>query len=200
VTRARRPPPARLDGRVRRGTRNRALIIDGMLEFIRERGVRPSAEETAARAGVGLRTVFRHFADMESLATEVFRKVQAEILPLIDAAPIGGSLTERVHELVRRRARVYERVGPFRRAARPYSRRSPTVRRRTEALDRWHRVQLEQALGDDIAGLDPPLRAVLDALTSYEAWDRLRTDQGLSRAHACRAIERGVLAVIAGRG
>jgi AcrR family transcriptional regulator len=169
-----------------------------MIAYIRQRAVRPSAEEVAARAGVGLRTVFRHFADMESLATEVFRKVYTEILPLIDATPIEGSLPERVHEMVLRRARVYERIGPFRHATRPFRHRSPKAQRRHEALDRWHRVQLEQVLGEDAAGLDLPLRAVLDALTSFETWDRLRSDQGLARARACSAVERGVLAVIAG--
>ncbi len=57
------------DGRRRRGLDNRGRIIAAMLEIIR-RGETASAEQVAAQADVGLRTVFRHFQDMDSLYRE----------------------------------------------------------------------------------------------------------------------------------
>lgn len=42
-----------------------------MLELVREGDISPSAELVAARADVGLRTVFRHFKDLDSLYREM---------------------------------------------------------------------------------------------------------------------------------
>ena len=53
------------DGRVLRGARTRERIVDAVFELVSEGTVRPTAEEVASRAGVGIRTVFRHFDDME---------------------------------------------------------------------------------------------------------------------------------------
>ncbi|MFM8818949.1 MAG: TetR/AcrR family transcriptional regulator, partial [Phenylobacterium sp.] len=55
------------DGRRRRGLDSRDRIIAAMLDLAREGEVAPGAERVAARAEVGLRTVFRHFRDMDSL-------------------------------------------------------------------------------------------------------------------------------------
>ena len=55
------------DGRRRRARNNRQRIVAAMIELIGEGHITPGAEDVAARAGVGLRTVFRHFNDMESL-------------------------------------------------------------------------------------------------------------------------------------
>ena len=64
------PKPAE-DGRRRRGEDNRAKIVAAMLEIIHAGEIAPSAELVAQRADVGLRTVFRHFQDMDSLYREM---------------------------------------------------------------------------------------------------------------------------------
>ena len=64
-------PAAESDGRRRRGQNNRARIVTAMLEIIRTGDMSPSADQVAARADVGLRTVFRHFKDMDSLYSEM---------------------------------------------------------------------------------------------------------------------------------
>src|SRR3546814_3782718 len=45
--------------------------------------VTPSAEQVAARADVGLRTVFRHFKDMESLYREMSAVIEREVIPVM---------------------------------------------------------------------------------------------------------------------
>jgi AcrR family transcriptional regulator len=54
---------------VQRGARNRAAIVAALLELVGEGELEPTAEQVAERACVGTRTVFRHFADMESRST-----------------------------------------------------------------------------------------------------------------------------------
>ena len=66
------------DGRRRRGLDNRAKIVAALMEIVRSGEVAPGAEQVAARADVGLRTVFRHFQDMDSLYSEVSALMERE--------------------------------------------------------------------------------------------------------------------------
>ncbi|MEO8374286.1 MAG: hypothetical protein ABI471_03615, partial [Sphingomonas bacterium] len=53
------------DGRRRRSETSRDKIVEAMLAIVAEGQITPSAEQVALRAEVGLRSVFRHFKDME---------------------------------------------------------------------------------------------------------------------------------------
>jgi hypothetical protein len=139
--------------------------------------------------------VFRRFADMDSLSAAVATHVAQEIQPLVEVTPIEGTLAERVRELVRRRARVYERLAPFRRAWMG-RRRTPVVQDGRRALDAWHRTQLTTTLTSELRGRAHDVVELLDVLASFEAWDRLRTDQGLGRDRARAVVESGILAVL----
>ena len=78
---------AMFDGRKVRRRNNRRRIVAAMLELVRDGAISPGAEEVAERAGVGLRTVFRHFDDMESLYREMAEAMRHELQPLV-AAPL----------------------------------------------------------------------------------------------------------------
>ena len=54
-----------------------------MLELVRAGAISPVAEEVAERAGVGLRTVFRHFDDMDSLYREMAEAMRNELQPIV---------------------------------------------------------------------------------------------------------------------
>ena len=59
------------DGRLRRSERSRELIADALYELLAEGDIEPSAQKVADRAGVGIRTVFRLFSDMDALYATV---------------------------------------------------------------------------------------------------------------------------------
>ena len=59
------------DGRLQRSERSRQAIVQALLGLVGEGVLEPTAEQVAARADVGIRTVFRHFSDMESLFAEM---------------------------------------------------------------------------------------------------------------------------------
>lgn len=88
-----------------------------MLALVRETEATPSAEQVAERAGVGLRTVFRHFTDMDSLYREMMVVVEGELRKVVLRPFKGETWRERILELVERRAPAFERMAPFRRAA-----------------------------------------------------------------------------------
>src|SRR5512136_2550534 len=80
------------DGRVRRSQRSGHAIVEALMELVGE-GVRePTAQQVAARAKVGIRTVFRRFSDMESLFAEMDARLQAEALPLLLGGRPHGTL------------------------------------------------------------------------------------------------------------
>ncbi|WP_158595822.1 hypothetical protein [Oleomonas cavernae] len=72
-----------LDGRRQRAVDNRRRIVEAMLALVRAGDVAPGAEAVAAKAGVGLRTVFRLFEDMDSLYREIHSILYAELAPLV---------------------------------------------------------------------------------------------------------------------
>lgn len=183
------------DGRVQRGERNRDAIVDAMFALIGEGVLEPTADRVAMRAGVGLRSVFRHFTDMESLYAALAARLRREVEPIAGEVEPIGSLATRARRMVERRARLFERIAPYKRAANLHRQRSPFLDAEHEALVLALRTHLLRGLPE----LRRAPRAVLDALElaiSFEAWDRLRRDQGLSPARARAAQEAAVLALL----
>ena len=96
-TRKRAAPPSEAsDGRVRRGERSRDAIVQALFELIGAGATTPTAQQVAQRAGVGLRSVFRHFRDMESLFAEVDARLLREVKPFASESPVSGALAKRV--------------------------------------------------------------------------------------------------------
>jgi AcrR family transcriptional regulator len=52
--------------------RNRALLLEAAREVFAERGLEASLDDVAHRAGVGVGTAYRHFANKQELATALF--------------------------------------------------------------------------------------------------------------------------------
>jgi AcrR family transcriptional regulator len=181
-----------LDGRVLRGERNREKIIAALLELIREGNPRPTAEQVAERAGVGARTVFRHFDDMESLFVETTARVERELEPQLESA-LDGSLEERVRRVVRDRAALFERIAPFKRSGNLQRHRSAFLQERHVKMARSLRAHLRTVL-PELESAPAAVAEALELVTSFEAWDRLRSDQRLGRERAAAAVEAAALA------
>ncbi|WP_373009221.1 TetR/AcrR family transcriptional regulator [Hyphomonas sp.] len=171
------------DGRRQRSERSRTQIVEALFALIREGDMNPSAARVAERAAVGQRTVFRLFEDMDSLFGEMAEQIQAEIMPIVLAPYTATDWKERLGEMVRRRADVYERIFPVRVSAnlrRFQSRFLMDEYRRNLILER---ESLKAVLPTDRAS-DKQLVAALDVVTGFQAWRRLRQDQGLSAQEA----------------
>jgi AcrR family transcriptional regulator len=166
-----------VDGRVTRGARNREAIVDALLACYESGILRPSVPEVAARAGVSVRSVHNHFEDVEALRAEVAQRQWER-----HASLVGPTAT--VEELVEQRAAFFEAVTPVRRAALLSVHDSPTIARNLARLDRVLRRQLERSFPE----IDPTTLDALDVLTSWDAWNRLRTAQGCSIARARRIV------------
>jgi AcrR family transcriptional regulator len=187
---------ASIDGRLLRSEQSKQRIADALYELIGEGEFAPSAQMVADRAGVGIRTVFRLFSDMDALYATINARLELDVAPMLRNGPSEtASLDERLEALLAARVALYERFGPYVRATHRHRDRSEflaaefrkLVLTLRERLVRWM-PELRRAPAD--------LVEALDQATSFEAWDRLRIDQRLSRPRAHAAMQRATRALI----
>lgn len=188
-------PAAKVDGRRLRSEESRRRIVNAMLQLVEAGTLAPSAEQVAAAAGVGLRSVFRHFRDVDSLYLEIAEIVAPRIRALGERPFQATGWQEQMMELVSRRAAAFEALGPILRASRLHGHYSKAVRACRARLAEGLRSLLLSRLPAELK--DAPRVEALDLLLSFEAWSRLRDDQGLSVAAAKATLAAAVAAVLA---
>ena len=188
--------PAKADGRRQRSEASREKIVHAVLDLIRAGDLTPGAEAVAVRARVGLRTVFRHFDNMESLYRQINALISAEVRPLAARPLSPGDWKMRVAELLERRIVIFERILPFKIAADVHRHRSPFLAEQTELLIQEQRTSLVAVLPKDRRRKSAFLDG-LDLLMSFDTWRRLRIDQKLSRARARTVVKQLIDSFIA---
>ena len=190
--------PESRDGRARRGERSRRQIVGALFALVGEGVLQPTAQQVADRAGVGLRTVFRHFEDVDSLFAEMDARLRGEVTPLLASPIAAGALAARVRALVATRAAFFERIAPYKRAGNVQRWRSAFLASNHRTLVRELRAALVRWL-PELADARPEVVEALDLALSFEAWDRLRSEQRLGVERARETLEHLVLALLGRR-
>jgi AcrR family transcriptional regulator len=188
----------RVDGRRQRGEDNRGRIVLAMLSLIQQGEYTPSAEQVAVRAEVSLRTVFRHFADMERLYREISNPIEAELRGVASTPFQAQDWKGRVLELVDRRSRAFETMAHFRRASNAHRHRSEALAAAGRRLAVASREILRHNLPEPLR--ESPSFEVLDLLLSVDVWLRLRDEQGLPEGRARDVLKFAVDQVLKGAG
>jgi AcrR family transcriptional regulator len=184
------------DGRRMRSAESRRRIIQAMLELVQEGNPEPGAEAVATRAGVGLRTVFRLFRDMETICAEMVVPQRQEFVVCFLSPFTERRGAGRVRELYGRLAPVYEARLPFRRAGsvRRYS--SPSlaaaIKELHDATNGFLQSQLPATTPADFHRLE-----MLNLLMSYEAWMHLRDAQSLDFSRTRDTLQSAIDAQLA---
>lgn len=185
----------RMDGRHRRSADSRRRIVEAMLELVREGDMAPSADLVAARAGVGRRTVFRLFSDMEGIYREMQAVMREKVAP-VRAQPLAADTPAGLlHALVERRVRFFEEVLPMTVAASVHRYRSPVLQADHVEIQRELRAILIAVLPPAQAA-DTTLVESLDAVMSIDLWRRLRLEQKLPVDAATEILRRLVGALV----
>lgn len=114
--------------------RNRERLLDAAIELILEVGGEPSRDALAARAGVGIGTLYRHFPDQQSLLMAVIRcalerSIAAGEACLAEAANNSEALRQYMHAAVDSGIGVVNMVFPL--LDKPHW---PALRARAESL------------------------------------------------------------------
>src|ERR1700681_2124019 len=180
------------DGRIRRGVRNREAILDALIACYDDGILLPSVHQVAERAGVSARSVHNHFVDVEALRAEVARRQWDRFARLAVRIDMTAPAGERVRQLVDQRAAIFEGVTPVRRAALLCLPSSPTIAASLARADRTLRRQIERTF----PGLPSDVVDAVDALASWDTWNRLRSAQGVPAARARRVLTQAIRTLV----
>jgi AcrR family transcriptional regulator len=171
--------------------RTRQRIVDATRELHGEQGIAATSwDDIAARAGVGVGTVYRHFPSLDELIPAC-GEITMQVVALPGPATVPALFEhttepgERIERLVREAFAIYERAAPELRAIRREADAHPRVAHDRDQLDASLSALVDTALGPlDATRQD---RAVARAVVDLNTWEALR-DQGLEPAEAVAAI------------
>lgn len=142
--------------------------------------LRPTGEQIATRAGMSVRSVFRHLADREALDTAILELHIARTAHLFDPPPDDGDRATRITALARHRRTLYETISPVRRASRVHAPFAHVLRARIRQADGMLRGHLPRLFPD----LDADDLEVVAMVTSWSAWEAMRHEQELGPERA----------------
>ena len=183
------------DGRRQRSERSHTAIIAAALALMEEGTLVPTAQQVADRAGVGIRSFFRHFADMDSL----FLAVDASLLDSYEALfrvdDRAGSLGQRTVRAIDLYGNAFDKLSQIVLCTKALLWRFPKLRENYA----WHQKRLRKELElwlPEVAELSRDRREAVHAVASFEMWNRLREHQGLSQKASGEIVAQLVLDLI----
>ena len=172
------PKLAIIDGRRQRSARSREALIKASLELIDQGLLVPTAKQIADKAGVGIRSFFRHFDDMEALFAAADAHARDNVMNLFPRGHGHGDVAERIPAFLDNQAEAYERLRNIILSTQAQLWRSPTLRQ-SYARDQAKLRDIIVSWFPELAGQAPALIEGLDALASFDMWHRLRHHQKL---------------------
>jgi TetR/AcrR family transcriptional regulator of autoinduction and epiphytic fitness len=169
---------------VLRGQRNREAVVEALLGLVSDGVLNPTAMAIAARAGISRRSVFQHFADVESIYEAAGRRVGSNLGPLLEPVDTSLPLATRIAALAAVRRSLLEEVDPIVRAAavrEPFSPQLQANRRRFSALMLG---QCRQTFAPELARRPPgdaeEVALAIQGALSWSLFNHLRSDLQLS--------------------
>ena len=183
------------DGRRQRSQRSRQKILEAMWALMLDGDMDPSAADIAEKAGVGLRSVFRHFEDMDAIHREMVLVAEADVTPLFMKPFVAQDWKGQLLEMAPRTAELWDRirvphtVGEIRRF------------RSNVLMDDYKRSRLKElasvkaVLPVDIPDYDTVLLS-LDAILCFSTVRRLREDRNMSLKETKKIMTHMVQALI----
>jgi len=194
-------PTAGTDGRHARRDRNKVAVVDAYLDLVREGITRPSVAEVADRSGVSRRSVFRYFADKDELARTAIERQQSRVAPLYRMTfDPSASLDDRIEQCLDQRLELYEAVAPVARLTRALAPVQPVVASELAKTRSLLRSQVERVFAVELAAKSERsaavARSMTDVLCSFEAFDLLRSAQGLPLEEVRQCIGHSLRAIL----
>ena len=168
------------DGRRQRSERSQTAIIAAALALMEEGTLVPTAQQVADRAGVGIRSFFRHFADMDSLFLAVDASLLDSYEALFKVDDRTGPLGQRATRAIDLYGNAFDRLSQIVLCTKALLWRFPKLRENYA----WHQKRLRKELElwlPEVAELSTDRRDAVHAVASFEMWNRLREHQGLSQ-------------------
>ena len=183
------------DGRRQRSERSQIAIVEAALALMDEGVLVPTAQQIADRAGVGIRSFFRHFADMDALFMAADKMLIESYEALFQVDDRQGGLAERVARSVDLYGNAFDKLRPIILCTQALLWRFPKLRENYA----WHQKRLRKELElwlPEVASLSEDQREAVHAVASFEMWYRLREHQGQSPMASAETVTGLILALI----
>ncbi len=164
------------DGRQLRSIRSREKIVDALLQLMRDGVFMPTAQQVADTAEVSIRSVFRHFEDMDTLYAEINAVIHPTSVKNFEEQITEGSLHKRLESAVAARCKNWRQQRNLMRATLMLRWRSTYMAELNERNQHLLRKDFLRVV-PELADLDEQSQHIVLASTDFEFYDRLSTDQ-----------------------
>jgi AcrR family transcriptional regulator len=182
---------AQIDGRRARRERGRLAVIDAMFSLLQDGKVPVTAELVAERAGVSVASVFRYFDGLDDLQFQTFERFLERFAPVLDDPASTAERADRLAGFVDARLDLYEQAGAIMTVGRLRALEHEPLVAASGQMRSLLADQVRRCLDADLADASPgsaaDLVALVDAVTSLEAWDVMRRTHARSRPQIRRA-------------
>jgi AcrR family transcriptional regulator len=175
------------DGRLLRSERSRRLIIESMINLVDEGFLVPTAQQVAQRADVGIRSVFRHFDDMDDIFETANEIIFENVKSLFTGGDRTGALEKRILHATEQLTSGYAVTKNFILSGKIRMWNTPVVRKNYLLNQKRLQKELENWI-PEIIHLDPLAQQNAYAVGSFDYWHRLQEIQELQDRDCVLAI------------
>ncbi|ACA86675.1 TetR/AcrR family transcriptional regulator [Shewanella woodyi] len=175
----------KVDGRLKRSEANRQLIIDAMINLVNRGNYMPTAQQVADTSGVSIRTVFRHFTEMELL----YREIDDVVKPLYISyfkQDFKGDLQTRIKRLANAVVNGFSGGYHLSKVTTVLKWRSPVLQATYDYNQKMLRLYVLSML-PELKKCDSVTTELVVGMASFAFFERLHMDQGLSLA-VCKKL------------
>jgi AcrR family transcriptional regulator len=190
-----------IDGRRARRERGRAAVVDAAFDILQQGVVPPPVDEVARRSGVSVSTIFRYFDGLDDLQHQALGRFRERFAPLLEIARDGdGSPPSRTAAFVEARLALYDAAGVIMALGRLRGLEHPPLAAAmaefAERLTAQVTSQFAPELDAATSARRDDLVAVIDSLTSPQAWDVMRNRHRRTRTQIRRAWIRALTTLL----
>jgi AcrR family transcriptional regulator len=168
-------------------------VVSAVIEIIRKQGGGPipGAGDVARLANVSERTVFRHFADLDSLFLTAAAQQRPVHFTYLSPRPDAKELDQRIAAMVKLRSKLYEEIAPVRRVAVHIAANHKTLAEQIGESQRASRAQVAAVFAPELSKAGKDKASVFDRtdlILSWAVWDGLRSGQGASAERSRKIV------------
>lgn len=177
-----------VDGRRLRSERSKRAIIDACTTLVNEGVLVPTAQLISDKAGVPIRSFFRHFPDMETLFRTMDDELREVYAASLSREVPSGTLEERVGFLVDSNVKSFESARGIIESTKAQLWRYKILRDNYARWQRNARKNRERRI-PELVDAEPMVQELVDGAASWEMWSRLRDHQKLSATKSTRMVK-----------
>ena len=177
---------SQVDGRILRSQKSQSIILDAIIKLINSGNYYPTAEEVAKESRIAIRTVFRQFADMESLLMKVDELINHKLLNDEKEIKLDLPLASRLDLIIEERLYYYEKYENIMIATITQLPKYKILQKKYPEYQKLLRKRTEKII-PELSNIKTNNQELIDATLSFAFYQRLKF-QGLDRSNIAKSI------------